>query len=119
MSAEAIASALMTQGGQPRFDSIGRQHDDMMRLHTSHRSHRDRPIKGHQSPTVLYSQREQVDVGELFRAADMRVINQFRVEQRDVVGPEDMLVGSGVLPQMVQSSDYRNRRRMLRLRRRA
>src|SRR5215470_13737053 len=68
----------------------------MLRPRSAYGSHRNPTIERHQSTSVLHGEREQVDVGELLRAENARVVDELFVEQRNIVGPEGV-IGSGDL----------------------
>jgi hypothetical protein len=86
----------------------GSDHNQVLWPRPTYGSHRNRTIERHQSPTVFHGEREQVDVSELLGAENARVVDKLSVEQRNVVGPEDVVIGFRRVPQMINRFAYRN-----------
>jgi hypothetical protein len=76
----------------------------------AHGSNRNRPIERHQPPAMLHRKCEQVDIGELSRAENIAAVDELFVEQRNIVGPEHVVVGLRTSVQMDKSCADGNRK---------
>jgi hypothetical protein len=62
-----------------------------------HRVRGDQPVKRHENASMFYSQRQQVEIGDLARPVDSRGVEDCGIEQAQVVRPEFMKAGSARL----------------------
>lgn len=99
----------------PVLTTHGSRYHDLIRSRPAYGGNRNCPIERHQPPAMLHGERKQVDVGELFRAHDVRAVDPLFVKQRYIVRPEDVVIGFGVSPKMIKCQTYRNGRRIARL----
>jgi hypothetical protein len=83
-------------------------HNKVLRPLPTYGSHGNRTIERHQSPPVLHGERKQVDVGELLGAENVRVVDELFVEQGNIAGPEDVVVGFRGLKEMINCFANRN-----------
>jgi hypothetical protein len=68
-----------------------------MRLRATHGGNRNCLIQGREPPAVLDCERQQIDVGQLLWTKNTHAVEQRGVNNRDIIGPEDV-VGYSQLP---------------------